>query len=370
MDFTFTEAQNDLAALTRSIVTDQLSHARLKSTEATPERIDRDLWASLASSGVLSAALPASVGGGDYGLLEQCSVLIELGREVAPVPYLPTIAVGAAAIAEFGTDAQRSSYAEPAGRGSLVIALALDEEANPDLLAPTAAAVPSGDGWRVTGSKTNVAFGAGADAFLVSAALDSGATAVFVVLPTDAGVTVESQKLTDGAGAAWLELSDVVLDASRVIGGADVLSWIVTRAQVAEAAVQVGVLERALELTAAYARTRKQFEREIGSFQAVAARVADAYIDVEGARLTMWQAAWRLASGLPAENEVATAKFWAADAGHRVAHTAVHIHGGTGIDMDHPTHRYFIAAKSHEFALGNATAQLRTLGAALADSPA
>jgi len=134
--------------------------------------------------------------------------------------------------------------------------------------------------------------------------------------------------------------------------------------------VQVGVLERALELTASYASTRKQFEREIGSFQAVSARVADAYIDIEGARLTLWQAAWRIASGLPADAEIATAKFWAADAGHRVAHTAVHIHGGTGIDMDHPMHRYFIAAKANEFALGNATVELRALGALLAESPA
>ena len=109
-----------------------------------------------------------------------------------------------------------------------------------------------------------------------------------------------------------------------------------------------------------------QFGRPIGSFQAVAQRLADAYIDVEAVRLTMWQAAWRLAAGLPAETEVATAKFWAADAGHRVAHAAVHVHGGVGIDIDHPLHRYFVAAKRAEFELGGATAQLRRIGAALA----
>jgi alkylation response protein AidB-like acyl-CoA dehydrogenase len=109
-----------------------------------------------------------------------------------------------------------------------------------------------------------------------------------------------------------------------------------------------------------------QFGRPIGSFQAVAQRLADAYIDVEAVRLTMWQAAWRLSAGLPCETEVATAKFWAADAGHRVAHTAVHVHGGVGIDTDHPLHRYFVAAKRLEFALGGATTQLRRIGAALA----
>ncbi len=128
--------------------------------------------------------------------------------------------------------------------------------------------------------------------------------------------------------------------------------------------------ERALELTAEHARTRVQFDRPIGSFQAVSQRLADAYVAVEAIRLTLWQAAWRVVAGLPADSEVATAKFWAAEAGHQVAHTAVHVHGGMGIDLDHPLHRYFVAAKRTEFALGGATAQLRRIGAALAASPA
>jgi alkylation response protein AidB-like acyl-CoA dehydrogenase len=149
-----------------------------------------------------------------------------------------------------------------------------------------------------------------------------------------------------------------------------VVEWLVTRATVGLCALQLGVLERALELTSAYARDRVQFGRPIGSFQAVTQRLADAYIDVEAVRLTMWQAAWRLAAGLPAGAEAATAKFWAADAGHRVAHAAVHVHGGVGVDMDYPLHRYFTAATRSEFALGGATSQLRRIGAAMArDAP-
>jgi alkylation response protein AidB-like acyl-CoA dehydrogenase len=99
-------------------------------------------------------------------------------------------------------------------------------------------------------------------------------------------------------------------------------------------------------------------------------RLADGYLDVEAVRLSLWQAAWREAEGLPADAELATAAFWAAEAGHRLAHTAVHIHGGVGIDLDAPTHRYFTAAKRGEFALGGATAALRALGARLAAEPA
>jgi alkylation response protein AidB-like acyl-CoA dehydrogenase len=133
-------------------------------------------------------------------------------------------------------------------------------------------------------------------------------------------------------------------------------------------AVQLGVTERALELTAEYARNRKQFGRPIGSFQAVAQRLADGWIDVEAIRLTLWQAAWRLSAGRPDEAAIATAKFWAADAGHRIAHTAVHVHGGVGIDTSYPLHHYFAAAKHNEFALGGATAQLRNIGIQLANA--
>jgi alkylation response protein AidB-like acyl-CoA dehydrogenase len=165
-----------------------------------------------------------------------------------------------------------------------------------------------------------------------------------------------------------LTLDGAEVGDDRLLGrpGSEIGDWLVARATVGICATQLGIAERALELTAEHARTREQFGRPIGAFQAVAQRLADAYIDVEAIRLTMWQAAWWLESGLPCEEEVATAKFWAADGGHRVAHSAVHIHGGVGIDTSHALHRYFTAAKQNEFALGGATAQLRRLGAALA----
>src|SRR5579875_1633884 len=106
--------------------------------------------------------------------------------------------------------------------------------------------------------------------------------------------------------------------------------------------------------------------RLIGALQAVAQRLADACIDAEAIRLTLWQAAWPLERGLPAEAGGAAAKSWAAAAGHRIAHTAVHVHAGVGIDLSHPLHRYYTyytAAKRGDFAPGGATARLRRLGA-------
>jgi acyl-CoA dehydrogenase len=203
---------------------------------------------------------------------------------------------------------------------------------------------------------------------------------VFLVEPSDHGVGIAPQELTDsmngreGSDAARLVLDGARVDDSRVLGApgrrGDVAGWLVARATVGLCAMQAGVVARALELTAQYARSREQFGRPIGSFQAVAQRLADAYIDVEAVWLTMWQAAWLLATrphdDAEAAAAVATAKFWAADAGHRVAHTAVHVHGGTGIDASYVLHRYFTAAKRAEFTLGGATAQLLRLGGLLA----
>jgi 3-oxocholest-4-en-26-oyl-CoA dehydrogenase beta subunit len=285
------------------------------------------------------------------------------------VPYLASIVLGAGAIAEFGTAVQRSRWAQPAGRGSVVLTAALAEEDGDDPRRPSTHAVRSPDGsWVLSGVKTAVDHAPRADLFLVPCASPDGVL-VFLVLPSDAGVSVEPQRLTDFAPAGRVVLDGVLLNDDRRLGssGREVVDWLVARATVGLCAMQAGVVERALELTAEHARTRMQFGRPIGSFQAVAQRLADGFIDVQAVRLTMWQAAWLLAVGdASADVAVATAKFWAADGGHRVAHTAVHVHGGLGIDVSYPVHRYFVAAKHHEFLLGGATAQLRRIGATLA----
>jgi 3-oxocholest-4-en-26-oyl-CoA dehydrogenase beta subunit len=392
MDFTLNEAQRELAALCRRIVADKATPQRQAEVEAAGDRFDPVLWADLASAGILAAALPESLDGAGLGLLEQCSVLEELGRAVAPVPYLASIVLGAGAIAAFGTPDQQRRWAAPAGRGELILTAALSEEDGDDPRSPSAGASPTPSAgasatpsagasptpataepaaghWLLNGTKTAVPAATRADLFLVPAATTSG-PAVFLVTPDDPGVLVQPQRLVDRDVAGRLELTSVKLPAERVLGspqaGAEIIGWLAARGTVGQCALQLGVLARALELTSEHAKNRVQFGRPVGAFQAVAQRLADAYIDVEAVRLTMWQAAWRLGAGLPCETEVATAKFWAADAGHRVAHTAVHVHGGMGVDTDHPTHRYFVAAKRTEFELGGATAQLRRIGAALA----
>ena len=375
MDFMQNEDERELAALSRDILTGRLTPERLRAAEA--DGFDPALWADLAGAGVLAAALPEPLGGAGLGLLARCAVLIETGRAVAPVPYLASIVLGASALARFGTPDQQRQWAAPAARGELILTAALAEEDGDDPRVPSATAEPMrgggevGGGWLLSGVKTTVPAAPLAALMLVPAATPQGVT-VFLVAPGDEGVAVTRQQVTGGGDTGRVVLAEVRLPGDRVLGspasGLEITDWLVAHGTVGLCAMQLGVVERALELTSEYARNRVQFGKPIGSFQAVAQRLADAYIDVEAVRLTMWQAAWRLSAGLPCDTEIATAKFWAADAGHRVAHAAVHVHGGVGIDLDYPLHRYFTAAKRCEFALGGATAQLRRIGAALAST--
>ncbi|MEU6579449.1 acyl-CoA dehydrogenase family protein [Nocardia sp. NPDC046763] len=354
MDFTFTEAQDDLSGLARPLLAD-------RSTTHIPDGtgFDRPLWDTLIRAGLIEATLPAPIGNG-FGLLEQCTVLMELGRVAASVPYLTTVAVAAATIAAFGDDAQLRRWVEPitAGQFTLAVALSTDDD--------RVTATRSATGWQFEGRYSAIPAAAFADAVLLEAHTSEGP--LLAVLDRDtAGLRITAQQVVDGADAALLELDAVRVDSTNVLGspGNGAAAWAQRHATVAVCAYQLGVVERALESTAEYALTRQQFGKPIGSFQAVRQRLADAHLDVEAVRLTLWQAAWRESQGLPADAEIATAKFWAAEAGHRVAHTMVHVHASIGIFLDYPVHRYFLAAKRTEFLFGSATEQLRTLATAL-----
>lgn len=365
MDFTKPEAAQDLSGLVGTIVDAVCTPEHQRELDRLDQRLDTALWRTLIDADILSTAAPESVGGGGFGVLEQTAILTGLGRQLAAVPYLDSVVLGAGALARFGSAELQQAWAGPAVAGQRVLTVALDGELGEAPVQATAV----GDGFRLTGSRTQVPYGPVADAFLVPAESDSG-TKVFLIGVGEPGVSVTALQTTGLNSCGQLDLAGVEVTADRVVGDAEVLNWLSTHRALGLAAYQLGVLQRALELTAEYARTREQFDRPIGSFQAVAQRLADGYIDLMGLRLTLQQASWRLSEDQPCDTEVATAAFWAAEAGHRIAHTAVHIHGGVGIDTDHPVHRYFITAKQSEFALGGATAQLRVIGRHLADAPA
>ncbi len=366
MDFTFSEDQLAVGQMARELFARRATTDRLTELEADGTRHDPALWRDLADADLLGLALPESVGGSGRGFLELGLLLAEVGWSVAPVPAYATLALGADAIARYGTPEQHQRHLRDVVQGNRILTAGLTEPGRSDVTAPVTTARRDGAGWRLDGSKDMVAAGQIADAIVVSATFEDGEVGLFVVDPRGAGVDMSPIETTGGQPYADVTIDGAVVPDEDRLGaegdGASMLREIGDRALVALCAVQLGVTERALRMAAAYTCEREQFSRPIGSFQAVQQRMADAFIDVEAIRWTTWHAAWLLSEGRPATREALIAKFWAAEAGMRVVATAQQVHGGIGIDISYPLFRYFLWAKHNELAMGSASAQLARLG--------
>ena len=370
MDFSNSEEEQAVAGLAREILEDHATNDRLKELESSGTPCDDKLWQALAESNLLGTAIPEAYGGSDLGFMPLCLLIQEVGRSVAPVPVFPALVLGALPLAQFGSDAQKQEWLPGIVSGERVLSAALTEFESSDPLAPVTRAETDGDGVCLTGIKTNVPSAEQATHILVPARFSNGSTGLFFVEPGGEGVRLEAQQTSDGQPHAQLTLTSAPVSAAARLdssgNGADALRWLVDRATAARCMMQLGVTERALEMTAAYAVERVQFDRPIGSFQAVHQRAADAYINVEAIRLSAQEAAWRLARDLPVEEHVSVAKFWAAEGGQSSAFACQHLHGGIGIDMDYPLHRYFIWATQIEHEFGSAKHQLDRIGLEIA----
>ena len=362
MDFTFTEEQETIAKVARQLFEHRATPEHLTEVEAGAVRYDAALWRELATADLLGIALPENVGGSEHGFLELALLLAEVGWSVAPVPVYATLLLGADTIARHGDEGQRQRYLPDVVTGSRLLTAGLAEPRRSDPTVPATTARRDRDGWRIDGSKEMVPAAQVAHTMLVPAVDDDGVGVFMVDLNAD-GVELRPVTTTNGEPHADVFLNGAVVSGrDRLNGnGAEMIESLHARALVGLCAIQLGVTERALRIAAAYTTEREQFGRPIGSFQAVQQRMADAFIDVEAIRWTMWQAAWLLGHGRRASREAGIAKFWAGEAGARVAATAQQVHGGIGIDTTYPLFRYFLWAKHNELTLGSASAQLARL---------
>ncbi len=348
MDFALTDEQKEVAALATKIFTDH---------DASNARDTTALWSTLAGAGLLGVAVREDVGGAGHGLLEHCALLTAVGAAAAPVP-LWAVATAALAIDHAGTPAQRAILKDVL-RGTRLVTVALHEPDGSDPFAPLTIARAG----RLTGVKTCVPAAGRAARIVVTAVGESGQPALFLIDPASSGVRIEPQVATTGEPQGELVLDGA---AAEPLGDAETFGWLLDRATVGLCALELGLVEKVLRMTATYTTQRTQFDRPIATFQAVSQRAADAYVDVETIRLTLWEATWRLAQGLPAARELAVAKIFAAEAGQRVTYAAQHLHGGIGFDLGYPLARYYPLSKWIELTLGGASAHVARLGALLA----
>lgn len=349
MDFTFTEEQQSVRDLAGRIFGDRATPERVKEVEAGEERIDRALWSQLADAGLLGIVLPESAGGAGLGVIELCLLLEEQGRRVAPVPLLPTV-VGALALADGGEDVSAVIA------GESYVAVAAWEAGGADPYRPRTTV---SDG-RVTGFKPSVA-GAHVAGRLVVTATDG----VYAVDPRGEGVTVERAIATDRQ-----VVGHVSLDGAPAVrlGDASAMRAVVDHFVLGLCALTIGVCEEANAQAAEYTSSRQQFGKPLSTFQGVAHKAADSYIDTEALRVVTLQAAWYLSEGRDASAALLAAKWWACEAGHLVTHRTQHLHGGMGADVDYPVHRYFLWGKELATTLGGPSQTLARLGDVLVEA--
>lgn len=369
MDFSFTDDQIEIRKAIESQLGALVTDDALKALHKEGKWFDVRAYKALAESEMLGLALPESVGGAGMGLIELCLLVHQVGRTVAQIPVIPTLVSAALPIVRYGTEAQQKRLLDGVATGDTVLSAALVAYDARDSKRPSARAKKSGSDFLVTGTFTNVPYVGESKRVLVAAKTDAGIVVGFID-PKGKGVTVSRQQGTNDEPLSELVLSDAQIAADDVLGteatGAEILAFTIDRTVLATTAMQYGVAEGALRLTAAYAKERKQFGMPIGAFQAVSNRMGDAYIDLESLKVCLWQAAWRIENGLPFDNALSVAKFWAAEAGARITATGQHVHGGMGFDRDYPMHRYFLTAKQLEFTYGGAQEQLRAIGDRLA----
>lgn len=373
MDFSFNEEQTAVVEAAEKLFAGHLTDERRAQVDTAGEGIDHELWSALADANLLGLAVAEEDGGSGYGFGEVAVLLEQAGLAAAPVPLWAALVLGGLPVARFGSPELRRELLPALCSGEKILTAALIEVGT-EATRPVTAARHDGASWTVHGSKICVPAGLIAGDILVPAATGEGEVSIFVIDPSQPGVSVTRLDTTTGIPEARIDLDGVTVENGRVLGGRgagrEILEWLLPRATAGLCSLMAGTCKAAVELTATYAVGRQQFGRAIATFQAVGQRAADAYIDAEAVQLTARQAVWRLSEEREADEQVAIAKFWAADGGQRVVHAAQHIHGGVGVDRSYPLHRYFLAAKQLELTLGGATANLISLGSMMAARPA
>lgn len=361
MDFELDAEPAALRELAWRIFSDLASPQRVAEVEAGPG-VDDALWKELARAGITGITAPEESGGADLGSAAVCAVLEQQGEHVAPVP-LWTHLVAVLTLARSVDPGRVADALAGAADGQQRIALALEEHAPADLQAPSCTASSNADGWRLTGNKAAVPALDGSSQVVVSAAEDGG-PALFLVDPDADGVFRETAATTSRDRSGHLSLQDA--PALR-LGGTDLFTRTLDAARAALAGLQLGTARGALRHAGQYLAEREQFGRPLATFQAVSHQLADCYIDIECMAVTAWEAAWTADSDEPDRLSAAVARWWAAEAGQRVVYRVQHLHGGIGVDIDYPVHRYFLWGKEIAGMLQPASAELEHIGRELAD---
>lgn len=373
MDFAPSEEQEMLKKSARDFLSVECPKKVVREIEAGDLGYSTELWQKMASLGWMGLALPEEYGGAGLSLLDMAVLFEEFGRAAMTEPMFSTVVLGALPILQWGTEEQKKAFLPKVAAGELFLTMALAEPGvNEDPMFVTTRAMTKDDGFLIHGTKLFVPCAHIADYILVVArtkgvAGDKKGITVFIVDRKAQGINITPLVTVAADKQFEVKFDKVFVPSKNILGslhnGLPLVREMLKKATAIQCAEMVGVAQQEMEITAEHTKNRVQFERPIGTFQAVQHRLADMFIDVNGVRWTTYQAVWRLSEGLPADREVAIAKAFANIACQRVAFSAQQLHGGLGVDKDYDLHFYFRRAKAFALTLGSTPFHLRTLEA-------
>ena len=374
MDFAFDDEQELFKRSARKFLETYCDKSLVSDLEVSETGFAPEIWKGMAELGWMGTIVPEEYGGLACSLVELAVLFEEIGRAAMPGPMLSTV-MGTLAILEAGTDEQKNDLLPKIAGGERVLSLAIEEpQVNYDMKEIAVQAVSKNNEYIMKGTKLFVPYATVADHFLTAnrtsgtAGEEQGIT-IFLVDGKSAGIGFSPMKTIAGDKQFQVDLDDVCVPAENVLGtldrGHSLIESIQKKAAAIQCAEMVGGAQKELEMTSEYTKMRQQFDRPIGTFQAVQHRAADMYTDVLGARLATYRALWCLSQGMAADREVSVAKYFTNKACQRVAFSAQQLHGGIGFSLEYDLHFYYRRAKAFELRFGPQALHLRKLGTAL-----
>jgi alkylation response protein AidB-like acyl-CoA dehydrogenase len=359
MNFGLNDTQQTIKNTAREFLAKECPISEVRRLMETDTAFDARLWGRIAEQGWTGMLVPEQYDGFGLGLVELAAVMEEMGRALLPGPFVSTVLLAGSVLDRAGTDAQKQRYLKPICRGAARSTLALVEKRGswePDDVLMKAA--KQGDGYRLDGEKLFVGDAGVADFLLVAARLD-GELAILIVPGNSPGLATDAMPAVDLTRRLYrVRFGGVVVPADHLLArGAEARAAIGEALDVAcvgVAAENVGGMQQLIDLTVAYAKTRSQFGKPIGTFQAVQHQCVDMLVLVEGSRSAAYYAAWALSQHEPdASVAVAVAKSYASEAFRDVGNRSIQVQGGMGFTWENDAHLYYRRAKGSEIAFGD-----------------
>ena len=364
MDLGFNEVQQMLKGSAREFMTQECPLTLVRAMEEDPQGYTDELWRQMSSLGWTSLVFPEQYGGTGGNFLDLAVLLEEMGRVLAPSPFFSTVVLGGLTVLDAGTDAQKQDLLPRICSRGLVMTMALTEpSASYEAWGIETVANRQGDDFVIKGTKLFVADAQAADLLLVVARTSSesdpaGGITLFLVPTASQGVTVSPLNSIASDRQCEVTLDQISVPAESVLGqvggGWPIVQRALQRAIAGKCVEMLGGADAVVEMTVEYVKQRTQFGRPVGSFQAVQHHCANMATDLEGSRNIVYQAAWRIAEGGPADREVSMAKAWMSEAYQRVCNTAHECHGAIGFTKEHDLQLYTRRAKVLELTYGDA----------------